>query len=150
MIDDDPMVTAEYEAIADALRPHATGGYVSELTFPQIVGVASAAVAPLLAALRDRATACEAECVRVANESSDVCESTTRAAQELVSSMTDALSSRIAELEGAADWWRLEAEQCKVRLALFEALRVQVEARWGHEGGPSPLRDALFATREGI
>ena len=148
MIVDDPAVTVEYEAIAAALRPH--GGHndrLEDLTWQQVVGIAAAAVAPTVAGLRDRVAACEAECVRVASEASDVTEATMRAAQELVSSMTDALANRIAELEGRADWWRLESEKNGARLVVLEALRVQAEARWGHEGGPSPLREALDAAR---
>lgn len=146
MIVDLPVVTDAYEAIAAALRPHAAGDYV-ELTFPQIVGAAAAAVDPLIAALKAERDAARAEAQRVADDATEAITSTIKAADDLISATTDALASKLAELEGRADWWRLECERVGARMAVLEELRVQAEARWGHEGGPSPLRAALDAAR---
>lgn len=144
---DAPVATSEYEAIANALRPHVVDGFLGELTFPQIVGLAAAAVAPTVESLKHERDRTSRQAANVAAESTSAIDETMAAARELVASITDAFAARVAEAEMVADRWRTEGEAARGRLVLLEAVRVQAEARWGHEGGPSPLRDALDAAR---
>lgn len=143
---DEPEVTPEYVAIADALRPHGRDNdRIDDLTWQQVVGIASTAVAPRINALVSERDAAVAQRDRVASEAAAQVEATVRASESLVAQTADAVATQLAEAEGRADWWRIESEKNAARLAALEELATQARARWAHEGGPSPLRDAFDA-----
>lgn len=141
---DDPVATKAYAAIADALRLHTADGAV-RLTFQQTVAEAAAAVDPLVEQLHADVLAALAERDEAVAECSAVVHAERESAIQRVEAAERAVAERVEDLVGQVAWWRAEAEKNASKFAALEDVGVQAAARWGHEGGPSPLRDALTA-----
>jgi len=137
---DDPVVTAEYDAIAAAFRPHARDGDIA-MTLPQAVGLAATAVAAVLESERAAREQAHALARDTTAEAQAVLARAEVDAEALRANAVASVEAMRVELAAA----RLAASGRAERMAVLEAVAVQAAARWGHEGGPSPVRDVLVA-----
>ena len=142
MIVERPEPTDAYRAIASALRPHASAGRI-DLTFQHIVGLAAKAVDDIVAGLRaELAAAVDAHEADVEALGREV-EARRREMDTRVAAAETAAAEAAARVASDREWDESESRRVTERLAALEELAVQARARWAHEGGPSPLREAL-------